>query len=151
MKKILLCLILVLCSCSNDDCQGPVTENIPISVLHLGKGNLPNNAPAMPQFQVITNHDDLTTFRNNLSTEQYIGVPVLVDFDTQVVIAVVDGHGGSYHRTIDITHVYETTDQVVVTIEELFMGGAQAAVSTPYHFASIPKPTKPIVFDDKRN
>ncbi|MBW3520262.1 protease complex subunit PrcB family protein [Flavobacterium sp. NKUCC04_CG] len=72
----------------------------------------------------------------------------VVDFNSEMVIVVLDQQRLYGGYSIDVVHVEEDVLNVVVNIDQVLKGGINAVLTRPYHIVKIPKLGKPVVFEE---
>ena len=158
MKKIILIIVSVFfIGCNNEDEPNVIAfEPIIVSPNLIVKKNLNGSEGLTEQNLVINNTNDWTNFKNQIDTyyqqfsinysQQYF-TETTIDFNSFIVIVVIDQIYGNGGHSIDITNITEFETNIVVTIENLQTGNTSSVVTQPYHIVKIPKTSKPIVFN----
>ena len=150
MKKSLLLflcsLFLILYSCSDN--EENVTNNVPINVQLIGKGNIMGDYLTQ-QNTIITNSTQWNNLLNDLNSANNVSdgfTETNIDFNQYMVIAVIDEIYPNGGHSIDIITATEMQQNIVIDVEKLLAGNVTTVVTQPYHIVKIPKSTKPVLF-----
>lgn len=139
-----------------------LASNKPITIRHysdlpyiypnsLAKGSLSGNENIPKQNIVITNANDwnilLERMNSYYQSQGFKNSFSEIDFDKDMVIAVFDDVQNHCCDTIDITEIFESESNVVISVRKLWFG-ASSAIAQPFHIVKIAKNTKPIKFNN---
>ncbi len=143
--NILFVLFLFLFGCSENDDSG--YEPNSIVQIQISQEQLMGNENVPQQNIVINDAVAWESLKVSMHDRVQFFTETQINFDEFIILAVFDKvypYGG---HSIDITSVMEHQSNVVVKVERLLPGGAQAAIGQPYHIVKIPITSKPVIFE----
>lgn len=149
MKKIILILSVILCSCgSNEDMQNTI-QDTSIEFTTIGKGNLSGSENIEKSNKVISNETEWNNLLSNIGNNKVSNffTETDVDFNEFQVLAVFDEVYGNAGHSIDITSVYEMEIGIGVKVEKLLPGNLHSTITQPFHIVKIKKTNSQIFFD----
>lgn len=144
MKKITLLLFTIcIIGCTKNKIEIPLDETTPFLVAKGGSAHYTDiNSPR--KTKIIHNQTEMNDLIVEIGSD-YRGTKI-IDFNSYIVIAIIDEVRRYTGDTIDITKITKVENDLIVKVERLNIGIA-AAISRPYHIVRIPKTNKSIIFD----
>ncbi len=151
MKKLLVFagLFLVGVACSSDDNKiEKLFEPREVEMETIAQGDYFGTS-GEGEFSVIREKSEWSDLLDNSHIRSYISNPLFFEIDfTQFDIVVVSDieklPGGS---SIDMVHIIEHEQNVIVQVDGLIKGNEALRKNQPFHIVKIPKLSKPVVFE----
>lgn len=140
---IVLCFLCLGCS-NNDDSENNSQVITPILISQM---ELMGNEGIPAQNIVINQAIDWELLKVSMHDRVNFFTETDIDFDEFVILAVFDQVYPNGGHSIDITSVVEHQNNIIVTVDQLLPGGAQAVIQQPYHIVKIPMTSKPVLFE----
>ena len=140
---LLIATIFISCKKNNDE-----PETTSITPVEIAKNHFMNNHVG-PSNLVIYNqtewNDFLTQIENSINVNYVFG-QANIDFQNEMVIAVIDSVYPTGGWSVDITNITENPNDIEVLYTNLETGDDTMIIIEPFHVVKIPRSNKPFVF-----